>query len=97
MELGKEDEIVEAQLAAATRAQVALARERLRKLWMGLNDTESLIRRGQVAYLESRTPEPRRALDRAAEMINAGLCWPANLCTTTRYVGTTTERLSRKR
>jgi hypothetical protein len=53
MELGKADEIVEAQLAAATRAQVALGRERLRKLWMGLNHTESVIRRGQVAYLTS--------------------------------------------
>ena len=53
MELGKDDEIVEAQLVAATRAQVALDRERLRKLWIGLSQTESLIRRGQVAYLES--------------------------------------------
>jgi len=34
-----------------------------------------------------RTPEPRRALDRAAEMINAGLCWPANLCTTADMSG----------
>ena len=53
MESGKEDEIDEAQLAAATRAQVALDRERLRKLWIGLSQTESVIRRGQVAYLES--------------------------------------------
>jgi hypothetical protein len=53
MEPGKEDEIVEAQLAAATRAQIALDRERLRKLWISLNQTESVIRRGQLAYLES--------------------------------------------
>jgi hypothetical protein len=38
---------------AATRAQVALDRERLRKLWIGLSQTESVIRRGQIAYLES--------------------------------------------
>jgi hypothetical protein len=53
MEPGKENEIIEVQLVAATRAQVALDRERLRKLWMGLSRTESVIRRGQVAYLES--------------------------------------------
>jgi hypothetical protein len=44
MESGKEDEIVEAQLAAATR---------LRKLWIGLSQTESVIRRGQVASREN--------------------------------------------
>ncbi len=53
MESGEDNEIVEVQLVAATRAQVALDRERLRKLWIGLNRTESVIRRGQVAYLES--------------------------------------------
>jgi hypothetical protein len=53
MEPGRENEIVEVQLVAATRAQVALDRERLRKLWMGLSQTESVIRRGQIAYLES--------------------------------------------
>lgn len=58
MELGKDDEIVEAQLVAATRAQVALDRERLRKLWIGLNQTESVIRRGQAAYLESAERAP---------------------------------------
>jgi hypothetical protein len=44
---------VEAQLVAATRAQVAIDLERLRKLWIGINQTGSVIRRGQVAYLES--------------------------------------------
>jgi hypothetical protein len=53
MELGQENEIIEVQLVAATRAQVALDRERLRKLWMGLSRTESVIRRSQVAFLES--------------------------------------------
>jgi hypothetical protein len=33
--------------------QIALDRERLRRLWVGLNQTESVIRRGQLAYLES--------------------------------------------
>jgi hypothetical protein len=34
-------------------AQIAADRERLRKLWIGLNETEMVIRRGQLAYLES--------------------------------------------
>ncbi len=41
------------RLAAATIAQIAADRERLRQLWLGLNQTESVIRRGQLAYLES--------------------------------------------
>jgi hypothetical protein len=41
------------QLAAATLAQIESDRERLRKLWIGLNEAESVIRRGQLAYLES--------------------------------------------
>jgi hypothetical protein len=53
MESGKEDESVEAQLAAVTKAQIAVDRERPRKLWIGLSQTESVIRRGQVAYLET--------------------------------------------
>jgi hypothetical protein len=53
MQSDEEGEFIEAQLAAATRSQIAIDRERLRKLWVGLNQTESVIRRGQVAYLES--------------------------------------------
>lgn len=56
-DLGMEsDEViafVAAQLATATMAQIASDRERLRKLWVGLNQTESVIRRGQLAYFES--------------------------------------------
>jgi hypothetical protein len=44
-----------AQVAVATKAQIAADRERLRRLWTGLNLTESVIRRGQLAYLESTT------------------------------------------
>ena len=42
-----------AQVAAATKAQIALDREHLRRLWTGLNRTETVIRQGQLAYLES--------------------------------------------
>ena len=42
-----------AQIAAATKAQIAADRERLRRLWTGLSLTELVIRRGQLAYLES--------------------------------------------
>jgi hypothetical protein len=42
-----------ARLATATLAQIRSDRERLRKLWAGLNQTESVIRRGQLAYMES--------------------------------------------
>jgi hypothetical protein len=41
------------ELATATMAQIKIDRERLRKLWVGLTETEFVIRRGQVAYLES--------------------------------------------
>lgn len=53
MESDEEITFVAAQLATATMAHIAADRERLRKLWLGLNDTESVIRRGQLAYLES--------------------------------------------
>jgi hypothetical protein len=42
-----------ARLATATLAQIRSDREHLRKLWTGLNQTESVIRRGQLAYIES--------------------------------------------
>jgi hypothetical protein len=52
-DLGMEsDEVIAsavAQLATATMAQIASDRERLKKLWVGLNQTESVIRRGQLA------------------------------------------------
>jgi hypothetical protein len=41
------------QLAAATLAQIASDRERLRKLQLSLIEAELVIRRGQLAYLES--------------------------------------------
>ena len=44
---------VAAELALATMAQIQKDREQLRKLWIGLNRTELVIRRGQLAYLES--------------------------------------------
>lgn len=44
---------VAAELAAATMAQIQMDRERLKKLWTGLNEAELVIRRGQLAYLES--------------------------------------------
>ncbi len=53
------------KLAAATMAQIASDRERLRQLWLGLNQTESVIRRGQLAYLES------------TELLSAGNGWAA--------------------
>jgi hypothetical protein len=53
MESDEEIIFVAAQLATATMAQIAADRERLRKLWIGLNETEMVIRRGQLAYLES--------------------------------------------
>lgn len=48
-----DDNALAAQVAAATKAQIAADRERLRRLWTGLSLTESVIRRGQLAYLES--------------------------------------------
>ena len=48
-----DDNALAAQVAAATKAQIAADRERLRRLWTGLSLTESVIGRGQLAYLES--------------------------------------------
>ena len=48
-----EDNALAAQAAAATKTQIAADRERLRRLWTGLNLTETVIRRGQLAYFES--------------------------------------------
>jgi hypothetical protein len=48
-----DDDDALAALAAATMVQIAADRERLRRLWTGLSLTESVIRRGQIAYLES--------------------------------------------
>jgi len=48
-----DDDDALAALAAATMVQIAADRERLRRLWTGLSFTESVIRRGQLAYLES--------------------------------------------
>ncbi len=73
------------KLAAATMAQIASDRERLRQLWLGLNQTESVIRRGQLAYLES------------TELLSAGNDWAAlgkisyRGAPRTRYVGIKTE------
>ena len=53
MESDEEIEFVAAQLAAATMAQIQSDRDRLRRLWMSLNQTETVIRRGQLAYIES--------------------------------------------
>ncbi len=53
MESDEEIEFGAVKLAAATLGQIASDRERLRQLWLGLNLTESVIRRGQLAYLES--------------------------------------------
>ncbi len=53
------------RLPAATIAQIAADRERLRQLWLGLNQTDSVIRRGQLAFLES------------TELLSAGNGWPA--------------------
>ena len=53
MESDEEIEYAAAQLAAATLEQIATHRERLRRLWVGLNQTESVIRCAQIAYLES--------------------------------------------
>jgi hypothetical protein len=62
-----EEIVLAAQIAAVTKAQIASDRERLQRLWAGLNLTESVIRRGQLAYLEStellgnRNDEPANA------------------------------------
>jgi hypothetical protein len=53
MESEDEIEFAAAQVATATVAQIASDRERLRRLWAGLSQTELVIRRGQLAYLES--------------------------------------------
>jgi len=53
MEFDNRMDFVAGQLAAATLAQIDSDRERLRKLWISLNEAESAIRRGQLAYLES--------------------------------------------
>ena len=45
-----EDNALAGQAAAATKTQIAADRERLRQLWTGLNLTETVIRRGQLAY-----------------------------------------------
>ncbi len=53
MESDEEIEFVAAQLAAAAMAQIQSDRDHLRRLWMSLNQTETVIRRGQLAYIES--------------------------------------------
>ena len=53
MEFDDRMDFAAGQLAVATLAQIESDRERLRKLWVGLNEAESVIRRGQNAYLES--------------------------------------------
>jgi hypothetical protein len=53
MASNEESDFKASQLATVTLDQIALDRERLRRLWVGLNETESVIRRGQLAYLES--------------------------------------------
>ncbi len=53
MEFDEEIAFAAAKLAVATTVQIAADRERLRQIWVGLNHTESVIRRGQLAYLES--------------------------------------------
>ena len=53
MEFDNRIDFAAGQLAAATLAQIESDRDRLRKLWIGLNEAESVIRRGQVAYVES--------------------------------------------
>ena len=53
MESDEEIKFVAAQLAAATMAQIQSDRDRLQRLWTSLNQTETVIRRGQLAYIES--------------------------------------------
>ncbi|HEV2625935.1 MAG TPA: hypothetical protein VGV62_12640 [Xanthobacteraceae bacterium] len=53
MESDEEIELAASQVAAATMAQILSDRDRLRRLWMSLNQTETVIRRGQLAYIES--------------------------------------------
>ena len=53
MESDEEIELAAVKLTAAAMAQIASDRERLRRLWLGLGHTESVIRRGQLAFLES--------------------------------------------
>ena len=53
MESDEDIGLAATELAAATMAQIHIDRERLTKLWIGLNRTELVIRRGQLAYLES--------------------------------------------
>ena len=53
MEFDNRMDFAAEQLAAATLAQIESDRERLRKLWISLNEAEFGVRRGQLPYLES--------------------------------------------
>ena len=55
MESDEELEFAAAQVAAVTMAQIQSDRDRLRRLWMSLNQTETVIRRGQLASTDLLT------------------------------------------